>query len=142
MEPNRLGLQGHGQRQQSAGTVARDGEWISLSNTIARHIPYDFRSRRLTALHWALHTQIAGKWKYAAGRYRVENPGVLLPDQKHQLLPIDVAESKMAVWIPWAIQELQGGLAQLLLQFDHLTVEQQAQVRNDPEEEVFEDEFV
>lgn len=99
------------------------------------------------SVYVALYAQIAGKWKYAAIKYREENPGVL-PESKHQqgtaackhLLPIAVAEQKMLVWIPWAIQRVQQGFDQLVKQFGSLTVQQMAEVDAEGEDEVLENE--
>ncbi|GIM08092.1 hypothetical protein Vretimale_12156, partial [Volvox reticuliferus] len=70
---------------------------VTLREAVYANIPPEMRVHQR-----AIRDMIAGKWKYAAGRYRHNHPGVL-PDQKHQpgtvpcsrLLPIDVAEAKM-----------------------------------------------
>ena len=89
-----------------------------------------------------MRVQLVGKWNHAAATYREQHPGVL-PVQKSvprhrpskRLLPIAVANEKMAVWVSWAFkrvmeeaQELQA--AQL---FQQLDIAQQAQVDQEPD---------
>jgi hypothetical protein len=101
------------------------------------------------ALLNAMYLQLAGKWKHAANKYRVDNPGVL-PDSKYQqgvppnrrLLPVEVAEQKMRMWIPWAIQRIRNDLDALAAQFAQLNADQVQQIDAEEAEHVSDDEDV
>ena len=102
----------------------------------------------LQAFSVALQLQLEGRWKYAANTYRNDHPDEL-PDEKFyrnrrhtRLLPRVIAEERLAVWIPWAIQRLREGFEALAAQFAALTLVQVQAVENELEEEVFEDEII
>lgn len=48
--------------------------------------------------------------------------------QSDYLLPVHFAEAKMALWVPWAIYELNKGIAALAAAIPQLTSEQQLEV--------------
>jgi hypothetical protein len=108
----------------------------------------EHNSKMFSPYFVGLQSQLEGKWKYAANAYRTAHPNDL-PAEKYyrnrcykRLLPRTVAEERMVVWIPWAIQRLQPGFAELAQQFAALTLDRQAAVDAEPEEDVLEDEVV
>jgi hypothetical protein len=85
-----------------------------------RYIPLEIVADPSTyqAVLIALCTQLVRKWNYAADEYRADHPHKLPPSKgRHpctRLLPIEVAEAKMATWIPWAIYTTRTNLERLL----------------------------
>lgn len=97
----------------------------------------------------ALRVQLAGKWKYAATAYRASHPGVL-PLEKSApgcppttlLLPVQDAQEKMMLWVPWGIEQILRQALALQVALRPLTVEQRAAVDAEPEANVMENEEV
>ena len=106
------------------------------------------RATRLrTAVQREICTQLSGKWEYAAKRHRNEQGANMPEDPKptyspagfrwsSRLLPKDVADEKMQIWLPWAIQELRQQYEQLARQFGTLGIQQHQRVTNEPEADI------
>ena len=92
------------------------------------------------ALLLGLCAQIVKKWNHAADEYQADHPGELPLfglGKGHRsfgrLLPIKVAEKKMATWFPWANIKLKRECERLAAMFDTLTDEQLRAVELEPE---------
>jgi hypothetical protein len=100
-----------------------------------------------------LCSQLDGKWKHACQQYRLQHPSETFPASKAnvtpygnrestRLLPVEFAEDKMRVWIPWAIAKLQEELDSLARQFSDASLDSVSEVAADPEVEVLDGEYV
>lgn len=88
----------------------------SLDTAVSRILD----GKEMNAIHTSLCMHISPKWKHAAKKYHA----LSLTGESTYMLPIAMANEKMRVWIPWAIQREKVQLAQLAKHFPMINKEQ------------------
>lgn len=97
---------------------------------VVRKVPAHAHRLR-TIIYKEICAQLFCKWEYAAKRYPSEHGETMPEDPKptcspagfrwsSRQLPKDLANEKMQVWLPWAVQELRQQYEQLARQFGTL----------------------